>query len=44
VVQPEAVEAGIAGYWMGSGGGVQYRFLVAIQELLDQGILKEIDG
>ena len=44
VVQPTNVEGGIAQYWMGGGGGIQYRFPQSIQSLLDQGTLKDVGG
>jgi hypothetical protein len=42
VVKPIDVQGGIAQYWMGGGGGVQYRFAQPIQELVDEGVLKVV--
>jgi Tuberculosis necrotizing toxin len=42
VAKPVEVEGGIAQYWMGGGGGVQYRFAQPIQQLVDDGVLKVV--
>ncbi len=42
VAKPVDVQGGIAQYWMGGGGGVQYRFAQPIQELVDEGVLKVV--
>ncbi len=44
VLQPVSVKSGRAARWFGQmGGGTQYMFDVSIQELLDSGILREVD-
>ena len=43
VVQPVPVKAGIAKWWMGGGGGVQYKFFTSLAELVRQGVLKVIE-
>jgi hypothetical protein len=42
VMKPVTVQGGIAQYWMGGGGGAQYLFSQPIQDLLDQGVLKQV--
>ncbi|MCP4663387.1 MAG: glycohydrolase toxin TNT-related protein [bacterium] len=42
VVEPLEVDAGIAGYAFGGGGGVQYELPASVQKLIDAGFLRVV--
>jgi hypothetical protein len=42
VTQPLDVDAGIAAWWQGGGGGIQYRLPASVSELLESGFLKRL--
>lgn len=42
VTRPIDVDAGIAAWWQGGGGGIQYRLPASVRELLESGALKRV--
>jgi Tuberculosis necrotizing toxin len=40
VAQPIEAKAGIADWWQGGGGGVQYEIPASVRSLLENGLLK----
>jgi hypothetical protein len=42
VTQPLDVDAGIAAWWQGGGGGIQYSLPASVSELLESGLLKRL--
>jgi hypothetical protein len=42
VARPFDVDAGIAAWWQGGGGGVQYHLPRSVHDLLSEGLLKRV--